>query len=163
VHEIKVSESIMVSDLAKKLSLKTAVIIKHLLNLGIMATINQIIDQDTALLVIEEAGHKGIAYKNNNTDDLVNKYDGKLKKRYPIVTIMGHVDHGKTSLLDYIRKSNLASLESGSITQHIGAYSVKTDKGFITFFRYARTCSFYSYACSRFTMYRFSSVSSSSR
>merc|ERR1712048_374768 len=89
-------------------------------------------DQDTALLVIEETGNKGIAFKNNQ-DIIINKYVGKPKKRNPIVTIMGHVDHGKTSLLDYIRKSSIAANESGNITQHIGAYSVKTNKGFITF------------------------------
>merc|ERR1712196_250615 len=133
VREIKVGNSIMVSDLAKKLSLKTAVIIKHLFNLGIMATINQMIDQDTALLVIEETGHKGIAHKNTNIDTFYNKYEGNKTKRYPVVTIMGHVDHGKTSLLDYIRKSNITNIEAGHITQHIGAYSVKTHKGNITF------------------------------
>jgi len=113
--------------------LKTGVLIKHLLNLGIIATINQVIDQDTALLVIEETGHKGIAFKSTKTEDLVIKYQGEPKKRCPIVTIMGHVDHGKTSLLDYIRKSSVAASESGSITQHIGAYSVKTSRGMITF------------------------------
>jgi len=98
-----------------------------------MATINQVIDQDTALLVIEETGNKGIAFKNDIEEEIKHKYEGKPKTRSPIVTIMGHVDHGKTSLLDYIRKSNVISSESGNITQHIGAYSVKTGKGYITF------------------------------
>jgi len=133
VKEVKIGDNITVSELAKKLSLKTAVIIKHLLNLGIMATINQVIDQDTALLVVEETGNKGIAFNNNIDEKIHHKYEGVTKVRPPIVTIMGHVDHGKTSLLDYIRKSNVISSESGNITQHIGAYSVKTDRGHITF------------------------------
>jgi translation initiation factor IF-2 len=137
VREVAVPETITVGELAHRMSVKAAEVIKALMKLGTMATINQVLDQETAIILVEEMGHKAKAAKLDDPEAYLTETEdhsaAELKPRPPVVTVMGHVDHGKTSLLDYIRRTKVAAGEAGGITQHIGAYHVETPRGVVTF------------------------------
>jgi translation initiation factor IF-2 len=137
IRDVHVPETITVAELAHKMSVKASEVIKHLMKLGQMVTINQVLDQETAMILVEEMGHKAFAAKLDDPEALLEENgahaDAEALPRAPVVTVMGHVDHGKTSLLDSIRRAKVAAGEAGGITQHIGAYHVETPRGIITF------------------------------
>ena len=138
IKDVHVPETITVAELAHKMAVKASEVIKHLMKLGQMVTINQVLDQETAMILVEEMGHKAFAAKLDDPEALLEETgathtDAEQLPRAPVVTVMGHVDHGKTSLLDYIRRAKVAAGEAGGITQHIGAYHVETPRGIITF------------------------------
>ena len=136
IRDVQLPEAIVVSELANRMAERVADVVKSLMNMGMMVTQNQTIDADTAELIIEEFGHKVVRVSDADVEDVIKEIKDKeedLQSRPPVITIMGHVDHGKTSLLDYIRRAKVAAGEAGGITQHIGAYHVETDRGMVTF------------------------------